>query len=124
VSTLSYEAPDIGALDELEDQLTRAFLVIRSALDRGDNVVVVVADAGIQGVGSTAGAALAHGLLGLVRALAVEGRKPGWQINILSVGDGVDAEQRATWIERLGSPEGASGALIRLGDEHLGRVPA
>jgi hypothetical protein len=124
MSTLSYEAPDIGALDELEDQLTRAFLVIRSALDRGDSVVVVVADADIQGVGSTAGAALAHGLLGLVRALAIEGRKPGWRVNALSVAAGVDPDDRAAWVERLGAPDGATGALIRLGDEHLGRVPA
>jgi hypothetical protein len=124
VSILSFEARESTTLDTLEDELARAFLVIRAALADGDSVVVVVADHDIQGVSTTAGAALAHGLLGLVRALAIEGRKPGWQINILSVGDRVDAEQRATWIERLGSAEGASGALIRLGDEHLGRVPA
>jgi hypothetical protein len=124
MSVLTYEAPAIGSLDQLEDELTRAFLVIRSALDRGDSVVVVVADSDIQGVGHTAGAALAHGLLGMVRALAIEGRKSHWRINALSVVDGTDAEDREGWVRRLSKPQGASGALVRLGDAHLGKVPA
>jgi hypothetical protein len=114
----------VGSLDQLADELTSAFLVIRNAVDRGDAVVVVLADSDIQGVSSTAQAALAHGLLGLVRALAIEGRKPGWRINALSIAGEVSREQRASWIERLGAPDGASGALVRVGDEHLGKVPA
>jgi hypothetical protein len=124
LSVLCFEAPSEVTLDSLEDEITRAFLVIRAALERGDAVVVVISDEHVQGVSTSVGAALAHGLLGLVRALAIEGRKPGWQINALSVPAAVGSDERVAWIERLATPHAASGALVRLGDEHLGKVPA
>ena len=40
-------------------------------------------------------AALAHGLIGLVRALAIEGAKPGWTINALAVAEDTGADERA-----------------------------
>jgi hypothetical protein len=124
VSVLHFDVPAVAELDRLEDELARAFGVLREALARGDRVVVTVADRDLQGTGEPIAAALAHGLLGLVRALAIEGRKPGWRINLLSTSADVVAEERAAWIERLGDPAGASGAVVRLGHEHLGRVPA
>jgi hypothetical protein len=38
------------------------------------------------------------------------------------LGRGEPAEP-AAWVERLGSADRAGGALVRLGDLHLGRVP-
>jgi hypothetical protein len=113
------------SLVDREDALVDAFLLIRGALDeRNEAVVVTVDDRQLQGRVETASAALAHGLLGLVRALAIEGRKEGWNVNMLAVTPGVSAEQERAWIERLAEPGGASGTVIRLGDDHLGRLSA
>jgi NAD(P)-dependent dehydrogenase (short-subunit alcohol dehydrogenase family) len=124
VSVLHYDVPAVAELERLEDELARAFHVLRAALVRGDRVVVSVADRDLQGAGEPVAAALAHALLGLVRALAIEGRKHGWRINLLSAPDGFPVEETGSWIERLGDPAGAGGVALRLGHEHLGRVPA
>jgi hypothetical protein len=113
----------VGTLDDLEPALTRAFERIRAALEAGEPVVVALDERDVQGVGSPAGAALAHGLLGLARALALEGRKPGWHVAVLSAPADLDPAERARWIERLAEPGAASGAHLRLGGDHLGRLP-
>lgn len=116
-------APGSTSLAALEDELTGAFGLIRAALQDGEPVVVAVADAHLRGEGETASVALAHGLLGLVRALAIEGSRGGWRINMLAVAPGVDPDHQRVWIDRLAEPSGASGALIRLGVDQLGRLP-
>jgi hypothetical protein len=121
-SMLIYEPSPQVTRDTLEDELVRAFNMIRSALARGDAVVVSLDERDVQAVGEVPDAALAHGLLGLVRALALEGRKPGWRIAVLSSPRALDPEERLAWIERLAASPGASGSLVRLGGEHLGRV--
>lgn len=111
------------SLEALEDRLTEAFMLMREALDeRAEAVVVIVDDQQLQGRVETASAACAHGLLGLVRALAIEGRKDGWRISMLAIPPGISDEQEQAWVERLAEPSGASGALIRLGHDHLGRL--
>jgi NAD(P)-dependent dehydrogenase (short-subunit alcohol dehydrogenase family) len=116
--------PESISLDHLEAGLADAFLLMREALaERSEAVVVIVDERQLQGRVETAGAALAHGLLGLVRALAIEGRKDGWRINMLAIPPDLNAEQERAWIERLAEPSGASGTLIRLGGDHLGRLP-
>lgn len=109
---------------ELEDELARAFAAITSALDDGEAVVVSVQDRDLQGVGGLADAALAHGLLGLARALAIEGSRPNWRIAVLSSTPDVDPLERQRWIDRLSESAAAQGLLVRLGSGHLGRVPA
>jgi hypothetical protein len=121
---LLYEPPADPGVDDLEAELTRAFKAIRAALERGEPVVVALDERDLQGTGEPAAAALAHGLLGLARALALEGRKPGWHVAVLAAPASVDADERRRWIEQLGRPGAASGASVRLGGEHLGRVPA
>ena len=110
--TLVYE-PGRVELDGLEDELCRAFTTIR---DAEEPVVVALDEADVAGVGDPAGAALAHGLLGMVRALAIEGRP----IAALAAPADLPPEERGPWIERLA---GASGTFVRVGTEHLGRVP-
>jgi hypothetical protein len=111
--TLVYESARVD-LDGLEDELARAFMTVREA---EEPVVVALDDADVAGVGDPAAAALAHGLLGLVRALAIEGRA----IAALAVPADLPPEEREAWIERLA---GASGTFVRLGTDQLGRVPA
>jgi hypothetical protein len=124
VSVLVYEPPAEVGIQELERELTRAFESTRRAVERGDAVVLSLDEVDVQGVGEPASAALAHGLLGLARALAIEGRKPGWQVAVLSSPIDVDPAERLRWIEQLAVPGAASGALVRLGDGHLGKVTA
>jgi hypothetical protein len=124
MAVLVYEPKVCIALAELEDELARAFATITSALDHGEAVVVSLRDRDVQGVGEPADAALAHGLLGLSRALATEGGKAGWRIAVLSSTPDVDPAERQRWIERLSEPGAAQGVILRLGREHLGRVPA
>ena len=123
MSVLIYDGkPGVGT-DGLEVELTRAFLAMREAAANGDAVVVCVDERDVLGVGEPAQSALAHGLLGLARALAIEGSKPGWRIAVLSSTPEVPADERRRWIERLSEPGAASGTLVRLGGGHLGRVP-
>jgi hypothetical protein len=110
--TLHYEPEPVG-LDDLEDALCRAFTIVR---DAGEPVVVALDEADVAGVGDPAGAALAHGLLGMVRALAIEGRP----ITALAIPADLPSEERQAWVERLA---GARGTFVRLGTDHLGRVP-
>lgn len=121
---LLYEVAKPVGLDQLEDLLAAAFASMVGALQEGEPVVVAVDDEDLQGVAGVARAALAHGLLGLCRALAIEGLKEGWTIAMLSCAEGVAAEERARWIEALGLPGAATGSLLRLGGAHLGRLPA
>ena len=106
-------------LDRLDTVLLDAFRALRAALAEGRPAIVVLADADVSAHGDPVGAALAHGLLGLVRALATEGAREGWIVNALSVGEGADP---GPWIERLADPHDLRGALVRLGGEHLGRI--
>jgi hypothetical protein len=120
---LIYEPrPDVP-LEQLADELTRAFSTVRDAVADGQTVVICLDDGDLQGTGDPAKAALAHGLLGLARAVAIEGRTPGWGIAVISSTAEVSRDQRGYWIEQLGKPGAASGALLRLGGEHLGRLP-
>jgi len=120
---LLFDATDGIGVDGLEDALTRAFEVIRRALDNGEAVVVSLDDRHVQGLGTTGQVAYVHGLVGLVRALAIEGHKPGWHVVALSSTPDVEPSERLRWFEHLGRPGPASGGLVRLGGEHLGRVP-
>jgi hypothetical protein len=121
---LVYEPAAHVLLDGLEDELARAFGCMKSALAAGESVVVLLDDRDLQGVREPAQAALAHGLLGLARAFAIEGSKAGWRTAVLSSTPDVEPAERQRWIDRLGEPGAAKGALVRLGGEHLGRVPA
>jgi NAD(P)-dependent dehydrogenase (short-subunit alcohol dehydrogenase family) len=111
------------SLDGIEPALRGVFLRARAALADGLPVVVVVRDEDLLGHGDPAAAAVAGGVLGLVRALAMEGARDGWAINALAVTEAVDAADRARWIDRLGEPDAATGAVVRLGRLHHGRIP-
>jgi hypothetical protein len=123
VGVLIYEPPAIDSIERLEDELARAFVSIRRAVADGDAVVVSLDERDLQGTGTVAGAALAGGLLGMVRALAIEGAKPGWNIAALSSTTDVEPAERQRWIEQLADGGSVRGALVRLGGQHLGKVP-
>jgi hypothetical protein len=119
---LVYE-PRVGLVSaEVEEELTRAFTTMREAVEAGSPVVVCLEERAVQSLAEPADVAVAHGLIGLVRAFAIEGRKPGWTVAALAVSAETDPEDRRGWIEQLAASPVSSGSLLRLGGEHLGRV--
>jgi hypothetical protein len=123
MSVYVYEAATEIGVEQVEDELTRAFNCIRDAVAQGDSVVVSLDERDVQAKRGAPQAAVAHGLVGLARALAIEGRKPGWRIAVLSSPPSTVPRERLRWIEHLSGSTEASGVVIRLGGEHLGRVP-
>jgi NAD(P)-dependent dehydrogenase (short-subunit alcohol dehydrogenase family) len=100
--------------------LTDAFTSVREALEAGRPVVVVVAAGDLEGQGDPLDAAVATGLLGMVRTLGIEGTKPGWRINVVAVGDGGDPDPT---VAMLADSE-LTGQLLQVGGANLGKVPA
>lgn len=121
--------------------LTDAFLEAREALEARRPVVVVVAAGDLLGQGDPLDAAVATGLLGMVRTLAIEGAKPGWRINVVA-GPGVaaDGDERELAVApdveaadeedpvalTLGmlAESALTGQLLQVGGANLGKLPA
>lgn len=99
--------------------LAGAFAVARDALEARRSVVVVVAAGDLEGQGNPLDAAVATGLLGMVRTLGIEGAKPGWRINVVAVGDG----DPGPTIAMLADTD-LTGQLLQVGGANLGKVPA
>ena len=121
MTSLVLEQPNVSSFDELEPELLRGFRDLVEALQGGRPAIVVLREEDVASQGEPAAAALAHALLGLVRALATEGARQGWIINAVSVDEEIDS---SPWLEFLGQSHGLNGALVRLGSRHLGKVPA
>jgi hypothetical protein len=108
-------------LDSVTKVLTEAFAAVKEAVSAERPVVVLVEDGDLLGQGEIIDASVATGLLGLVRAFALEGAKPGWRVNAVShrgADDLVAAREAAEWL--AGSD--LSGQLIRVGTAHIGKV--
>jgi NAD(P)-dependent dehydrogenase (short-subunit alcohol dehydrogenase family) len=106
-------------LDTVTEVLTAVFAEVKAAVLAERPVVVLVED--LLGQGDVVDASVAAGLLGLVRAFALEGAKPGWRVNAVShrrEDDAAASRDAAEWL--AGSD--LSGQLIRVGTAHLGKV--
>lgn len=107
-------------VDGVTRTLTRAFVEVREAVEAERPVVVVVDGGDLLGQGGIADAAVATGLLGMVRTFAIEGVKPGWRVNLVA-GRGADDEVVDGAVELLaGSP--LSGQVLQAGVAHVGKV--
>lgn len=112
-----------GATSEtLAEELLAMFRRALSILDAGRPIVAIVEEQDILGHGAPFDAAAAHAVVGMVRALAIEGAGKGWRINALSVTPDTTHLDRARLASCLTSSAAASGTLLRLGSEQLGRV--
>ena len=110
---------DPGAVTEA---LSAAFTAARDGLEAGRPVVVVVDSGDLLGQGEPLDAAVATGLLGMVRTLGIEGRKPGWRVNVVAGVEGEEDAVEATIATVAGSA--LTGQLLNLGGAELGKVPA
>ncbi|XAY07409.1 hypothetical protein DSM112329_04290 [Paraconexibacter sp. AEG42_29] len=118
----AYLPHPVTSHDELQAELTRAFEHLQGALAAGSPVVVLLEERNVQATEEPLAAALAHGLIGLVRAAAIEGRQAGWHVAALSYLPHTDDAELQRWVGSLAASASTSGSLVRLGGEHLGRV--
>lgn len=107
-------------LDAVTPTLTGAFAEARGALEAGRAVAVVVDAGDLLGQGSPLDAAVATGLLGMVRTLGIEGAKPGWRVNVVAGGEGDQAAVEETVAMLAGSS--LTGQLLTVGGANLGKV--
>ncbi len=116
---------DPGAVTRV---LTGAFLAVREALQAGRPVVVVLAAGDLLGQGSALDAAVATGLLGMVRTLGIEGAKPGWRINVVAgpgtAAGGGDEEPAVEETVAMLAGSAVTGQLLQTGGANLGKLPA
>ncbi len=103
--------------------LTESFSAARAGLEDGRPVVVVLAAGDLLGQGEPLDAAIAMGLLGMVRTLGIEGAKPGWRINVVAGGED-DATAIDETIALLARSTALTGQLLQVGGANLGKVPA
>jgi NAD(P)-dependent dehydrogenase (short-subunit alcohol dehydrogenase family) len=103
--------------------LTDSFVAAREALEAERPVVVVVAAGDLEGQGNPLDAAVATGLLGMVRTLAIEGAKPGWRINVVAGPGAAGADAVESTIAMLAGSE-LTGQLLQVGGANLGKLPA
>ncbi|MCR1783677.1 hypothetical protein KVF89_14140 [Nocardioides carbamazepini] len=114
-------AIDDPALDArgVRAALLVAFGQVQKAIGADEDIVVVVPAADLLGHRGPARAALVGGLVGIVRAVAFEGARPGWRINALALPDEVDLSDD-TAVERV--PDGLSGQVVTMGTALIGKV--
>ncbi len=107
-------------LDAVTPALTAAFLETRAALEAGRPVAVVLDARDLLGQRSPPDAAIATGLLGMARTLAIEGAKPGWRVNVVAGGEGEEAAVAEALATLAGSS--LSGQVLQVGGANLGKV--
>jgi len=108
------------SLDTVGTQLREAFLRARDAIESGDAVVLVVDAPDLLGQGSVEDAAVAAGLLGLMRALAFEGAASQWRVNLIAVERGANAP--ADLMAIAGESESLRGQVLNASSGHIGKV--
>jgi hypothetical protein len=108
-------------VDAVTAALTGAFVEARQALEAGRRVAVVVDARDLLGQGSPLDAAVATGLLGMVRTLGIEGVKPGWSINVVAGTGGDEAAVEET-VAMLAGSSSVTGQLLQVGGANLGKV--
>jgi NAD(P)-dependent dehydrogenase (short-subunit alcohol dehydrogenase family) len=109
-------------LDAVAPALTGAFAAAREALEAGRPVAVVLDAGDLLGQGLPLDAAIATGLLGMVRTLGIEGAKPGWRINVVA-GGAEDGDAVEATVATL-ADTALTGQLLQVGGANLGKVPA
>ena len=108
------------SLSDVAEQLRAAFLLTRGAIDASSTVVMVVQAPDLLGQGSVEDAAVATGLMGLMRAVTFEGASKGWQVNMIAVDPGASAP--ADLLAMAGQPGPLKGQILNVGSGHMGKV--
>lgn len=106
-------------LGQVRAALVDAFERVQGAIGDEDQVVVVVPAADLLGHRGPQLGAYAGGLVGMVRAVAFEGARPGWSINALALPEGVEVAD-ADVPTYVGA--GVTGQVVTVGAGLVGKV--
>lgn len=114
----AFTDPDLDAI-AVRSSVVSAFELVQEAVLGGEAVVLVVPAADLVGQRGPERGALAGALVGLARALAFEGARSGWSVNVLALPDGLELDDDEA-ARRV--PEDASGQVLTLGTALVGKV--
>jgi len=111
---------EADSLTNVSSQLHDAFVTAKAAIEGGQSVVFVVFAADLLGQGSIENAAVAGGLLGLMRAIAFEGGAKGWHVNVVATDRDVDPD--ADLLQCAGSITSLNGQVLNVSVGQFGKV--
>lgn len=117
--TTVVRATNPADLDEVRAGLVDAFEQVQRAIGDEDDVVVVLPATDLLGHGGAARSAYVGGLVGMVRAVAFEGARPGWVINALALPEGVEVAD--VDVAAYVGP-GVTGQVVTVGPGLVGKV--
>lgn len=117
--TTVIRATEAADLARIRTDLVHAFEQAQRGIGEGEPIVVVVPATDLMGHRGPVRAAYVGGLVGMVRALAFEGAKPGWRINAVSLPDG--AEVLDEDVMAYVGP-GMTGQVVTVGTSLVGKV--
>lgn len=108
------------SVDEIRESLGRLFTRVRAAIGEGEHVVLVVRSADLLGHRGSLTGAYVGAIVGMARAVAFEGMKPGWRINVVAT----PADRELSDAEAIACIGGdqMSGQVVVLGPKLLGKV--
>ena len=106
-------------LGDIAGQLRSAFEATRDAVAAEASVIIVVRSADLLGQGSLEDAAVATGLLGLMRAVVFEGGAKGWRVNVVATVTGDDPPSEVLSALDLA---GVTGQVLNLNTANVGKV--
>lgn len=106
-------------LAQVRAALVDAFEHVQRAIADGQQVVVVVPSEDLLGHRGPRRGAYVGGLVGMVRAVAFEGARPGWSINALALPDGVEVSDSDA-ASYVGA--GVTGQVVTVGSGLVGKV--
>lgn len=119
MSALIWQRP-CDSLAAIGEQLHEAFVVVRSAIEAGEPAVIVVNAPDLLGQGSLEDAALATGLVGLMRATTFEGGSKGWHVNVVAIDPGTDPP--AAVLQAAREIASLKGQVLNLSAGQVGKV--
>ena len=117
--TTVIRATDPTDLAQVRSALVDAFERVQRAIGDDQQVVVVVPAADLLGHRGPERGAYVGGLVGMVRAVAFEGARPGWSINALALPEGVEVADTEV-PAYVGA--GVTGQVVTVGAGLVGKV--
>jgi hypothetical protein len=113
-------APAIGGVEDLRAALVDAFEQVKLAVASGESVRFVVHAGDLLGHGSIYDAAYATAVLGMTRAVAFEGKRQGWHVNVIAAPDR-NLTDYANFFEDTDAAT-LQGQVLTLGTGLIGKV--
>ncbi|WP_169988528.1 hypothetical protein [Microbispora sp. H10836] len=120
MSAVVIRAEDPASADEVGESLRKLFTQVRAAIDEGSHVVLAVRSADLLGHRGALTGAYVGAIVGMARAVAFEGVRPQWRINVVAAPAGRELSDLEA-VACVGDDQ-MSGQVIVLGPELLGKV--